>query len=275
MDFLSRRRQERGPEPLGVKVPAITALFWAIKLVTTGIGEATSDFLGNTNVALAGVVGIIGFWVALRRQFAATGYRPVTYWVCVLMVAVFGTMAADGVKDGTGISYAWTTLLYAAFVGVVFLRWWRAEGTLSIHSITTRRRERFYWTAVLGTFALGTAAGDLTAMPLHLGFFGSALLFAAIILIPAAGWRAGLNPVVAFWASYVVTRPLGASFADWFGKPAAQTGLGLGDGTVTALGLALFAALVAYVALTGRDRQPAPHRERHLPRLGEPVPAES
>lgn len=266
---LSRRRTATTadaaarPEPLAAKVPEVTALFWAIKLLTTGIGEATSDFLGNENVALAGLIGVGGIVWAMRRQLARREYHAATYWTTVLMVAVFGTMAADGVKDGTGISYGWTTLLYGAITAGVFLAWHRSEGTLSIHSITTRRRERFYWSAVLSTFALGTAAGDLTAMPLNLGFGGSILLFGAIILIPAAGWwRGSLNPILAFWASYVVTRPLGASVADWLGKPPHQTGLGLGDGVVTGLGLLAFGVLVAFaegrmVQAPGTDLAPA------------------
>jgi uncharacterized membrane-anchored protein len=141
-------------------------------------------------------------------------------------------------------------------VAGTFVAWYRSEGTLSIHSITTPRRERFYWAAVLGTFALGTAAGDLTAVTLNLGFFDSALLFAGMIALPAlAWWRRAVNPIVAFWLAYVLTRPLGASFADWFGKPAHLTGLGLGDGTVSAIALVVFAGLVGYVAHAKRDIQ--------------------
>jgi uncharacterized membrane-anchored protein len=227
-----------------------------IKILTTGIGESISDFLGHESVPLAGAIGIVGLAYALRLQLRARSYRAPAYWFAVLMVAVFGTMVADGVRDGAGLSYAVTTPVFALVVAVVFLRWHRSEGTLSIHSITTRRRERYYWAAVLGTFALGTAAGDLTAIELHLGFFASAVLFAAIIAVPALAWRRGwLNPIAAFWASYVVTRPLGASLADWFGKAHAQTGLGLGDGTVSAIGLVAFIALVAYLARTRRDVQ--------------------
>jgi uncharacterized membrane-anchored protein len=249
-------RQAASREPLAAKVPEITAIFWVIKLLTTGIGESLSDFLGQVSVPLAGLIGVFGLWYALRRQLRATEYRAATYWGCVLMVAVFGTMAADGVHDGASLPYSVTTVLYGAAVAVIFWRWQASEGTLSIHSITTARRERFYWCAVLATFALGTAAGDLTAMPLNLGYFGSAVLFAVIIAVPAVAWASGrLHPIAAFWASYVVTRPLGASFADWFGKPPGQTGLGLGDGVVSGLGLIAFAALVAYLARTRRDIQ--------------------
>lgn len=251
-------RRIAGPdEPVAPKVPEILVMFWVLKLLTTGLGEAGSDFLGQVSVPLAGLIGVGGLYVALRRQLRAPRYHAPTYWFAVLMVAVFGTMMADGVKDGAGISYSVTTAVYAIAVAIVFAVWHRTEGTLSIHSITTRRRETFYWAAVLATFALGTAAGDLTAVELNLGFFGSALVFAAVIAVPAvAWWRFNLNPVVAFWSCYVVTRPLGASFADWFGKPADRTGLGLGDGPVTALGLVVFVALVVWVARSGRDAQP-------------------
>jgi uncharacterized membrane-anchored protein len=264
-------------DPLAAKVPEIGLLFWAIKLLTTGIGESTSDFLGQTYVPMAGVVGVAGLVVALRLQLRAREYRAPIYWSAVLAVAVFGTMVADGVRDGAGVSYAVTTAVCSVGLTAVFLLWYRSEGTLSIHSITTARRERFYWAAVFATFALGTAAGDWTAMQLDLGFFGSALAFAALIAIPALGWwRAQLNPIVAFWAAYIITRPLGASFADWFSKPASATGLGLGDGTVSAIGLVAFVLLVAYVSVTKRDIQPHPHPEpQDAPRVGlEPQSAE-
>jgi uncharacterized membrane-anchored protein len=243
-------------EPLAAKVPEITVLFWIVKVLTTGIGESSSDFLGQVSVPLAGLVGIGGFGLGLWLQLRARAYHGPTYWLAVLMVAVFGTMVADGVHDGAGISYALTTPVLGAVVGAVFWRWQRSEGTLSIHSITTRRREAFYWSAVLTTFALGTAAGDLTAMTLNLGFLDSAVLFGLLILVPATlWWRGALNPIAAFWIAYVLTRPLGASVADWLGKPASQSGLGLGDGVVSGIGLVLFAGLVAYVAITRRDMQ--------------------
>ncbi len=247
------------------KVPEIGLIFWALKLLTTGMGESMSDFLGQQSVPLAGATGILGLWFALWLQLRTPEYRAPVYWFAVMMVAIFGTMAADGVHDGASLPYAVTTVGYAAVVAGVFYCWYRSEGTLSIHSITTRRRESFYWAAVLATFALGTAAGDLTATTLHLGFFGSVVLFAAVITIPAVGWwRFQMNPIVAFWFAYIVTRPLGASFADWFGKRPGLTGLGLGDGTVSGVALLVFIALVAYVAVTKCDVQGAPARADHL-----------
>ena len=256
MMLRSPTRRARGLEPLAAKVPEITVLFWVIKILTTGMGEAMSDFLGQTSVPLAALIGVFGTIYAFRLQLRRREYHAPTYWFTVMMVAIFGTMAADGLKDGAGLSYAVTTPFFAAVVGVIFYKWHRAEGTLDIHSITTRRRENYYWAAVLATFALGTAAGDLTAIELNWGFFPSALLFGGVIAVPMVGWwRFGLNPVVAFWAAYVVTRPLGASFADWFSKPHGQSGLGLGDGTVSAIELVIFIGLVAYTAVRRGDIQ--------------------
>lgn len=244
---------------VAAKVPEITALFWAIKVLTTGLGESASDFLAHVNRPLAGLAGLAGLALGLHLQLRARAYRAPVYWFAVLMVAVFGTMAADAVHVVAGLPYAVTTPLYGAVVAAIFVAWARSERTLSIHSIVTARRECFYWAAVLATFALGTAAGDLTAISLNLGYLGSIALFAVAIAVPWLAWRRGrIDPVLAFWAAYVMTRPLGASIADWLGKPSARSGLGLGDGVVSALGLVVFAALVVYVALAKNDvQQPA------------------
>jgi len=254
-------------EPLAAKVPEITLIFWVLKLLTTGMGEAMSDFLGEKSVPIAGAIGIFGMAFAFRLQLRSREYKAPQYWFAVMMVAVFGTMAADGVHDGAGIPYTVTTGLFAAIVAAIFVFWYRSERTLSIHSITTRRRENYYWAAVLATFALGTAAGDMTATSLKLGFFDSAILFTVVISIPAiAWWRGRLNPIAAFWAAYVITRPIGASFADWFSKPHSITGLGLGDGTVSGLALIVFVVLVGYLTVTKRDIQPAHSRwQPHVP----------
>ena len=259
----SGSRRER-LEPIAAKVPEITVTFWVLKLISTGMGEAMSDFMGQNSVPIAAAVGIFGLWFALWLQLRSPEYRAGTYWFTVMMVAIFGTMAADGVHDGASLPYAVTTPLYAGLVGAVFYFWYRSEGTLSIHSITTRRREQYYWAAVLATFALGTAAGDLTAISLNIGFFGSAVLFAVLIAIPAIGWaRFNLNPIVAFWGAYILTRPLGASFADAFSKPTGG-GLGVGDGTVSAIALAVFIVLVTYVAAGKRDIQRPTLRQEPL-----------
>jgi uncharacterized membrane-anchored protein len=253
---------------LAAKVPAITLLFWIIKTLTTGMGEALSDFLANTNLVAAIAIGVLGLAGALWLQLRSRRYTAPVYWLAVAMVAVFGTMAADGVHL-VGLPYAVTTVFYLLVVGGLFVAWHRSEGTLSIHSITTRRRELFYWATVLASFALGTAAGDLTAMTLHLGYAGSAILFAAAMAVPALlWWRGVLNPVAAFWSAYVLTRPLGASFADGFSK-ADHGGLGLGDGPVSGVLLVAFVALVAHAARARSDVQrpgehAGPTRPHHL-----------
>ena len=242
------------------KVPEVFLLFWVVKLLTTGIGEAGADFLGTVSIPLAALIGIGGFFLALWWQLRADSYRPVRYWVTVLSVALFGTMIADGPHVALGTPYYVDSLIYLLMLCALLTWWHRSEGTLSVHSITTPRRERFYWGTVLLTFGLGTAVGDATAIDLGLGFDWSIALFGVLILVPLALWRLGLNATIAFWASYVLTRPLGASVADWLGKPPAA-GRGWGDGTVTGLGLLLFAALVSYLALTHGDVEGA--RARH------------
>ena len=243
---------------LAAKVPAITVLFWVIKTLTTGMGEALSDFLANTNLVAAIAIGVLGLAGALWLQVRSRRYTAPVYWLAVAMVAVFGTMAADGVHL-VGLPYAVTTVFYLVVVGVLFFCWHRSEGTLSIHSITTRRRELFYWATVLASFALGTAAGDLTADQLRLGYLPSVVIFAVAIAVPAIGWRFfRLNPVVAFWVAYVLTRPLGASIADWLGKPASHGGgLGYGDGTVAAGAAVVIALLVGWLTVRRTDVQDA------------------
>jgi uncharacterized membrane-anchored protein len=245
------------------KVPAVFLLFWVVKLLTTGIGEAGADFLGTVSIALAALIGIGGFVAALWLQLKAPAYSPVRYWVTVLTVALFGTMIADGPHVALGTPYYIDSAIYFVLL-CGLLVWWRSsEGTLSVHSITTARRERFYWGAVLLTFGLGTALGDTTAINMGFGFEWSIAAFGVLILLPLGLWRLGLNATVAFWASYVLTRPLGASVADWLGKAPSVGGLGWGDGTVTGLGLLLFVALVTYLALTHSDVERAPADDQH------------
>jgi uncharacterized membrane-anchored protein len=252
----SPARRPRSREPLAAKVPEITALFWVIKIVTTGMGEATSDYLASVSLVVAGVVGFAGFCVALWLQLRTRRYVAPVYWLAVVMVAVFGTMAADGLHVGLAVPYIASTTFYALVLALVFVLWYRSEGTLSIHSIVTRRRETYYWITVFVTFALGTAAGDLTATTLHLGFLASGIMFAILITVPLVAWRRfGLNPVAAFWFAYVLTRPLGASFADWLGKSHALSGLDLGDGAVSGVASIIIIALVSYVAITRNDIQ--------------------
>jgi uncharacterized membrane-anchored protein len=252
-----------------LRVPEITVYFWVIKALSTAMGEATSDYLVHAMAPVTAVLlGFAGFVVALVLQFSMRRYLAWTYWFAVLMVGVFGTMAADVLHVGFGVPYIVSSVLYAAVLIAVFVSWQRTEKTLSIHSIDTARREAFYWAAVVATFAMGTAVGDLTAVTFHLGYFFSLVFFAALITVPAIGYRwLGWNPVLTFWFAYVVTRPLGASFADWVGKPARLSGLGLGDGRVSLVLTAMIACLVAYLAITRNDvqrgRAARPGRARH------------
>jgi uncharacterized membrane-anchored protein len=242
-----------------LRVPEITAYFWAIKALSTAMGESTSDYLVHAmNPELAVALGFLGFVAALALQFRARRYIAWTYWLAVVGVGVFGTMAADVLHVGFGVPYIASSLLYAIALAAVFTGWYRTEKTLSIHSVNTPRRELFYWAAVVATFAMGTALGDLTATTLGLGYLASGLLFAVVIAIPAIGyWRLRWNAIFCFWFAYVATRPLGASFADWLGKPKSAGGLGLGDGPVAlALTIAIF-CLVAFLAVTRRDVQTA------------------
>lgn len=244
-----------------VRVPEVTAAFWVTKALTTAMGESTSDFLVHSMPPVVAVLlGAAAFSVALALQLTARRYVPWRYWLAVAMVGVFGTMGADVLHVGLGVPYAVSTVLFAVALAGVFLAWNAAEGTLSIHSITTRRRELFYWATVVATFALGTAAGDLAAVTLHVGYFSAGLLFAAAIAVPALAFRTRrLGAVPAFWSAYVLTRPLGASFADWMGVSHARGGLALGPGPV---GGALAVLIVALVATAGVGWRPAGRRLR-------------
>jgi uncharacterized membrane-anchored protein len=239
-----------------LRVPElITVYFWIVKGLSTAMGEATSDYLVHRLHPVPAVgLGFIGFVGALALQFSMRRYLAWTYWFAVVMVGVFGTMAADVLHVGFGVPYFASSTLYAVVLVAVFTTWQRTEKDLSIHSIVTPRREAFYWAAVVATFALGTAVGDLTATTLHLGYFFSMVLFAGLITIPAIGYRwFNWNAVFAFWFAYVLTRPLGASFADWVGKPSNVGGLGVGDGVVSLVLTVVIVIFVAFLAVTRKD----------------------
>jgi uncharacterized membrane-anchored protein len=206
------------------------------------------------------LIGFVGFVAALAVQLRMQRYAAVPYWLAVVMVGVFGTMVADVLHVGFGVPYSVSSPLFAVALAAVFISWQRTEHTLSIHTVNTSRRELFYWAAVVATFALGTAVGDLTAVTVNLGYGGSAILFAVVITIPALGyWRLRWNPIASFWAAYVLTRPLGASVADYVGKAKKVGGLGFGDGRTALLLTAAIVVLVAYLAVTRADvQQPAP-----------------
>ncbi|MCU1586661.1 MAG: hypothetical protein JWN31_154 [Frankiales bacterium] len=234
-----------------VRVPQITAAFWVIKALTTALGESTSDWsVHATAPAVAVVLGFLGFLITLGIQLRRRAYVPWAYWLAVAGVGVFGTMAADVLHVGLGVPYIASSVLYAVSLGAVFLAWRGVEHTLSIHDVNSTRRQLFYWAAVVATFALGTAVGDLSAITLHLGYFASIWLFAGLMLLPALGyWGLGLSPILTFWAAYILTRPLGASVADWLGKPGSAGGLGLGGGVVAGALALMIAALVTFVSL--------------------------
>ena len=237
------------------KVPEITAVFWLAKLLTTAMGEATSDFLANTISPYAAVaIGFVVFVVALCIQFKAKRYIPWIYWLTVAMVAVFGTMAADVLHKQFGVPYVASTAFFAVCLAVIFAVWQKVEHSLSIHTITTTRREVFYWLTVVTTFALGTAAGDWTANSLGLGYLSSGVLFGALMLLPIVCRRFKVSEVLTFWLAYILTRPLGASFADWFGKPV-PSGKGLGDGTVSLILTILIVGCVAYMTFDRKEKR--------------------
>ncbi len=248
------------------KVPQITAFFWIVKLLTTALGESASDYLVySINPYVAVGIGALAFAAALTLQFWWPRYNAWVYWLAVTMVAVFGTMGADVLHIVIGIPYLYTTIFFAVSLVVIFILWYAVEKTLSIHSITTRRREIFYWLTVCATFALGTAWGDMMAFTLNLGFLSAGLLFAGLIALiaifhyAAKGWLSEhhehltRNAVLAFWLAYILTRPLGASFADWFGKAPSVSGLGFGDGTVSLVLTVLLVGFIWYLAATRID----------------------
>lgn len=239
------------------KVPRVIAVFWLTKALTTAMGESTSDYLVHAIPPVAAVLlGFVGFCVALTLQLRAPEYSAARYWFAVAMVGVFGTMAADVLHVAFHVPYVASAVLFALVLAGVFVGWYRTEGTLSVHEVTNRRRELFYWAAVVATFALGTAVGDLTAYTVGLGYLASAVLFAVLIAVPAIGYRLlALNAVTAFWTAYVLTRPLGASVADWLGKPTVDRGVGLGAGPVS---LVLAGLIVAIVVHLVRSRADAP-----------------
>jgi uncharacterized membrane-anchored protein len=244
------------PVPVAAKVPEVIFLFWVVKILTTAGGEATSDYLKTYGNFEGGGLEILVIVVGLLLQFGTRRYRAFAYWSLAFAIAITGTGVSDFLHLDVHIPYAGTTLLWAVILAAIFWLWQRSEGTLSIHSITTQRREGYYWATVFATFALGTALGDFTATSLNLGYLDSGLLFTVLILLPAiAQSEFGLNAIAAFWASYVVTRPLGASFADYISKPKSATGLGFGDGPTAIVFAAAVFVLVAYLAIVRPDIQ--------------------
>jgi len=254
------------------KVPEVTLFFWIIKILCTTVGETFADNLNQKlGLGLTNTSYIMGALLvaALVFQFRANRYVPGIYWLTVVLVSVVGTLITDNLTDNLGISLVTTTVVFSVVLALVFAGWYASERTLSIHSIYTTRREAWYWLAILFTFALGTAAGDLTAEKLNVGYFKSALLFAGLIALITAGHyalkarldaahaRHATNAVLAFWLAYILTRPLGASIGDYLSQAKADGGLGLGTVITSAIFLGAILALVVYLSVTHKDDIPA------------------
>ena len=238
------------------KVPEVTLYFWVIKVLCTTVGETAADFLNvSLNLGLSGTSVVTGVLlvVALVVQFAAGRYEPVRYWTAVTLVSVFGTLVTDNLTDAAGVPLEVSSLIFGVLLAGTFVGWYAAEATLSIHSVVTWRREAFYWLAVLVTFALGTATGDLMAEALGLGYAVTGIIVASLIALTAIGWRFGLHPVLAFWMIYILTRPLGASIGDFLSQSRAEGGLGLGATTTSLIFVVGIVGVVTYLARSRAD----------------------
>jgi uncharacterized membrane-anchored protein len=240
------------------KVPEVTVYFWVIKVLCTTVGETAADFLNdklgfgltNTSIVMTAVLLVVLFF-----QLRARKYVPGIYWLAVVLISVVGTLISDNLTDNFGVSLVTTTIAFAIALAVTFSVWYAKERTLSIHTIFTRRREAFYWLAILFTFALGTSAGDLTAEKLNVGYSNSVLLFGGLIAVVAvAHLRFKLGAILAFWIAYVLTRPLGASIGDYMSQPHHDGGLALGTTGTSAIFLSAILGLVAYLSVTRVDR---------------------
>ncbi len=239
------------------KVPKINVYFWTLKLLSTAMGEATSDFfVHHINPFVAVITSGIILGISIYIQLKSKRYITCVYWFAVVMVSIFGTMAADATHIVLQVPYTASAIFYGFMLIIIFSVWYVTEKTLSIHSIHTLRREIFYWATVFFTFALGTATGDMTATTFGWGYLLSGIIFAILFLLPGiAVLKFKLNPILAFWISYTLTRPLGASFADYFGVPHSFGGLGLGR-AIVAMTLTFFIIiLVIYLTKTKKDIQ--------------------
>jgi uncharacterized membrane-anchored protein len=254
---LSETTTRRRARQMLNKVPEVTLYFWLIKILCTTVGETAADNLNdNLGLGLTNTTYIMAVLLiaTLVFQFRARRYVPGIYWLAVVLISVVGTLITDNLVDNFGVALETTTAAFSVALAVTFATWYASERTLSIHTIVTTRRESFYWLAILFTFALGTAAGDLAAERLKLGYWPSALIFGALIAAVAiAHFRISLNAVLAFWIAYILTRPLGASIGDYLSQPSHNGGLGLGTTGTSVLFLAAILALVVYLTVTRRD----------------------
>jgi uncharacterized membrane-anchored protein len=242
------------------RVPAVTLDFWLIKLMAVTMGETAADYLAvNMGLGLTATSLIMAsvLAAALVLQFAQKRYVPAYYWAAVVLISIFGTLVTDNLVDNFGVSLVTTTIGFTLALIVTFALWYRSESTLSIHSIYTTRREAYYWLAILFTFALGTAAGDLVAEHFGLGYLATGVLFGMIITSLGLGYAfLGLDAILGFWLAYIFTRPLGASFGDLLSQPPEYGGMGLGTVITSALFLGTIIAIVAFMTVTHRGEEP-------------------
>jgi len=246
-----------GKQQMLNKVPQVTIFFWIIKVLCTTVGETASDFLNvNLGFGLTGTAVVAGILLAivLFVQFRSKKYIPAIYWLAIVLISIFGTLVTDIMTDAIGVPLELSTIVFSAALMLTFAIWYRSEKTLSMHSIVTSKREAFYWLAILFTFALGTAAGDLMAESLGLGYLVTGLIVVAVIVVVVIAWRMGLDDVLGFWVVYVMTRPLGASLGDYLTQPPKYSGLGLGATVTTAIFMASILFTVAFLSITKLDR---------------------
>ena len=267
MTSLAQRPSGKMLRSAVVKVPEITVYFWLIKVLSTTVGETFADWLTN-NVGLGeqGTFALMAVVLiaALVWQFLLNRYLAPVYWLTVVLISITGTLLTDNMVDNWGVSLVTSTIVFSVALAATFAIWYRLEGTLSIHTVDNFRREVLYWTTILFTFALGTAAGDLFAEKIALGYFSTLMIFVGLVVVIGGAYRFHLlGSIAAFWATYVVTRPLGASLGDYLSQPKDASGLGLGTTTTSLIFLTAILALVSFLAITKIDK----------PRLDEATPA--
>ncbi|KSU85855.1 Uncharacterized membrane-anchored protein [Fictibacillus enclensis] len=260
MDTIIETREPSLGRKMLNKVPEVTIFFWIIKIMATTVGETAADFLtfklhwGLTNTTFVMSALLI---ITLIFQFKARKYIPGVYWLAVVLISVVGTLITDNLTDHFGVPLVTSTIVFSIILAITFAAWYKSEKTLSIHSIFTTRRETFYWLAILFTFALGTAAGDLVSEDIGLGYWKSGILFAVVIaLVTLAFFKFNMNAVLSFWIAYILTRPLGASIGDFLSQSRHAGGLGLGTTGTSMIFLAIILALVIYLTKTRRDEIP-------------------
>ncbi len=254
---MKNQRHSSATRSLFIKVPEITAYFWIIKVLSTTVGETFADYLNGTlGFGLTGtsVAMTIALALGLVLQMTRKKYVPTTYWLVVVLTSIAGTLLTDNLTDNVGISLILSSVVFAVLLAISFIVWYSSEKTLSIHSIDTFRREAFYWLTILLTFALGTATGDLVAEHFAVGYGNSFWLFAAAIAVVGVGIRFRvIGSIAGFWATYVLTRPLGASIGDFMSQSKDNGGIALGTTTTSIIFLAVISAVVTFLSITKKD----------------------